>query len=425
MRPKSRWYLFAAHHTGAVAFLLSVLWLSQPSPVLAQQPRVAFVTSIQGTADLGSWPDAGSEVGAAAGDAICRARATAAGLANPESFVAWLSTSTDDAYCRLHGLTGTKAANCGEVELPVNAGPWMRADGLPFSESIDQLLAPESVVYYLLEVDEFGVTIDLNDLSIFTLTTESGELGFGSNCGEWADTPVESTRGGLGYYGSNGWTTALTSISCQSEARLYCFERTAGPPLPPRPAAGAVAFVTSVAGQGDLGAWPDAGGETGIAAGDAICQARAAAGGLERPDEFKAWLSDSTTHAIERFEDPGARIRPDGVRIADSLADLTDGKLDATLNVDELGNYIGNSAAWTGTNASGQLLGSACADWASASDTQQGRAGSVWNSSGNWTQVFSFDCDGFDRLYCIADPAPVFVDGFESGDLAAWTSTTP
>jgi len=60
------------------------------SALEAQQPRVAFVTSVTGTADLGSWPEAGSAVGAAAGNAICRTLAADAGLQNAGTFIAWL-----------------------------------------------------------------------------------------------------------------------------------------------------------------------------------------------------------------------------------------------------------------------------------------------------------------------------------------------
>ena len=84
-----------------------------PCSLTAQQPRVAFVTSVFGDGNLGSWPDSGIEVGVAAADEICQARATVAGLANSGNFVAWLSTTTDDAYCRLHGFSGKKSANCG------------------------------------------------------------------------------------------------------------------------------------------------------------------------------------------------------------------------------------------------------------------------------------------------------------------------
>ena len=92
------------------------------TPALEAQERVAFVTSVTGTADLGSWPESGSAVGAAAGDAICRTLAADAGLANAGTFIAWLSTTTDDAYCRLHGFSGKKSANCGQAELPSVAG---------------------------------------------------------------------------------------------------------------------------------------------------------------------------------------------------------------------------------------------------------------------------------------------------------------
>ena len=36
--------------------------------------RRAFVTSVSGTGNLASWPDAGGQFALAAGDSICRAR---------------------------------------------------------------------------------------------------------------------------------------------------------------------------------------------------------------------------------------------------------------------------------------------------------------------------------------------------------------
>ena len=399
--------------------------IGHPHHLAAQLPRTAFVPSVAGNGDLGSWPDAGTSVGVAAADAICESRASAAGWANPANFVAWLSTSTDDAYCRIHNLSGKKATNCGQAELPASAGPWVRADGLPFAASIDRLLSPESIVYYPLEVDEFGSVLEPSSLSVLTMTTGTGELNSASTCDDWTTASTASTRGGVGYYGSSGWTIALSSTQCGFDSRIYCLETVAGPPLPPSMAIGAPAFVTSVIGTGDLGSWGDAGGEIGIDAGDAICRARALAGGLEHSDSFKAWLADSTTDAVDRFTDRGPRARIDGVQIAESIDDLTDGKLRATLNVDEFGNYLTNTAAWTGTDSAGLALPDHCADWTTSSDISQGRAGSVWNSTGNWTSGFTFDCDGFDHLYCLADPPPVFVDGFESGDTTAWTETAP
>ena len=34
---------------------------------------------------------------------------------------AWLSDSSDDAWCRIHGLDGKRADNCGQPVLPANA----------------------------------------------------------------------------------------------------------------------------------------------------------------------------------------------------------------------------------------------------------------------------------------------------------------
>lgn len=76
----------------------------------------------------------------AAGDAVCQARATEAGLVNADKFVAWLSDADDDAWCRLHGLTGQVSTNCGQQSLPQAAGPWVRTDGLPFAELIDLII---------------------------------------------------------------------------------------------------------------------------------------------------------------------------------------------------------------------------------------------------------------------------------------------
>src|SRR5690606_9522063 len=81
-------------------------------------PRRVFVTSTKGTADLSSWPEAGGAVGLAAGDAICRARATASGFSNATSYRAWLSSGTSDAFCHVQGRTG-KIRACSGAPVPV------------------------------------------------------------------------------------------------------------------------------------------------------------------------------------------------------------------------------------------------------------------------------------------------------------------
>jgi hypothetical protein len=390
------------------------------SSALEAQQRVAFVTSVNGTADLGSWPEAGSAVGAAAGDAICRTLAADAALDNAGTFIAWLSTSTDDAYCRLHGFSGKKSANCGQAQLPVDAGPWVRTDGLPFGESIDRLLLPESVVYYPLAADEDGNPVQSG---LFTATAANGALSpHPITCGDWTAASMDHLTVGSTARGSNGWTNTGSS-QCDFTRRLICLEPGSGPALTPPDEAGAVAFLTSVFGSGDMGSWPDAGGHSGLAAADAICQARAAAGNLANPSTFKAWLSDSTIDAKDRFVFDRPRVRPDGVRVGTSLTDMLDGSLDSSINVTELGTYRGNDAVWTATQSNGLFAGDSCSDWTSANVAEAVRTGSSYAANSAWTLIFTSTCNTAIRLYCIEDsPEPIFVDGFESGDTTAWSS---
>jgi len=399
--------------------------LSTASGSSAAGERVVFVTSVTGTGDLGSWPDAGMATGTAAGDAICQARATAAGLANPSNFVAWLSDSSDDAYCRLHNLSGKKVGNCGQSTLPVAAGPWLHPNGIPFGEAIDQLLSPNGVVYTALQVDEFGSALPAF-AGFFTATQDDGVLDtVWTTCGDWVGSSSQFAATGSEQRTTQNWT-AGGGGDCSKTARLICMESLAGPALPPFAMQGRVAFVTSVTGTGDLGSWPDAGGKTGIAAGDAICQARAIAAGLDEPSSFRAWLSDATTNAIDRFVNEGRWVRLDGIPVAENKIDLTDGVLFAPINVSETGGYLGNWGVWSGTHLTGAGTGTDCAGWTVGTGGDSGTNGTS-NDLRSWTSPSSLTCDvSGARLYCLSDsPLPIFSDGFESGDTSAWSSTVP
>ena len=163
--------------------------------------------------------------GLAAGDAICQARATAAGLANPSNFVAWISDMNDDAYCRIHNFSDTRSANCGQLELPVAAGPWVRTDGFPFGETIDQLLGLGGVVYSALQFDEFGNPVPEFSRS-FTATNFNGDLIVSDNlteCGQWIlDTQVLVTQG-ASEATTGSWTNTGSSL-CSNLAHLICME---------------------------------------------------------------------------------------------------------------------------------------------------------------------------------------------------------
>jgi len=203
------------------------------------RPARVFVTSVQGTAKLSSWPDAGGKRGLAAGDAICQARAEAAGLEG--QFVAWLSDRDHDAYCRVHGLDGKIVENCGQEELPESAGPWVRTDGFPVTPGIVELTR-DNVMYTPLLFTESGDQFYRDEsmwplsLSYWTGTDQSGawakemwvdtpdglDWGTGGDCDGWDSDGAELPAVAIGMVFSSGhyWTTFSSGGSCGDTAGL-------------------------------------------------------------------------------------------------------------------------------------------------------------------------------------------------------------
>lgn len=385
--------------------------------------HVAFVTSVSGTGDLHSWPEAGAATGAAAGDAICQARAATAGL--PGTFRAWLSDANDDAYCRIQGLSGKKAANCGQNTLPSAGGPWIRMDGHPFAPALGTLAT--GVLYTAAAFYENGNPAEQGAF-YWAVTDTAGVLSWPyTACADWtAADPAQSTAGGSARGVDFTWTYIIAP-QCSTTLHLLCLQAGGGPSLPAGLASspGAKkAFITSVTGAGDLSAWPDAGGASGVAAGDAVCAARAAAAGLS--GTFKAWLSDGVTGAIDRFSSNGPWVRVDGAAVAADKAGLASGTLLTNLVVTESGTYLvplgsGQQQAWTGTLGNGTppapgVRGSPndpvvasfdqshdCFGWLTGLVIDTGLEGNTSNIGPGWTQNGDWTCDSVLHLYCFED----------------------
>lgn len=375
----------------------------------ATAPRRAFVTSVRGTGDLGAWPDAGGKTGVAAGDAICAARARAAGLEPAAGFRAWLSDGANDAYCRVLGLHGRKGDRCGLPALPAGAGPWIRTDGTPFAATLARMVAPTYAVYAPAALDERGTAVGFDRILTGTEATGEASAGAAYRCDDWTGTAANARQGWTtatgSFWTSAGWLGTVSAQACANPGRLLCLELGAGTPVSPPAPAGKLAFVTSVRGPGDLGAWADAGGRTGVAAGDAICAARAQIAGLPNAARFVAWLSDGTTGAIDRIAGEGPWTRPDGVRIAETRAELAAGMLLAPLDVTEAGAYVAGDApgagAWTGTAVGGKPSGASCEGWTSASGGAIGTASLV--DDVRWSATVDTSCSAAFALYCLED----------------------
>lgn len=146
----------------------------------------------------------------------------------------------------------------------------------------------------------------------------------------------------------------------------------------------------------------------GLAGADGICLQRALAGELERPEGFKAWLSDSKNDAIERvFSGEGRYVRVDGALVAYSMTALLAGDMKAPIEIDEFGGPAG-SGAWTGTMPNGRRVADSkhCLDWTTDDPfTETGYYGICIRNDESWT--FEDDpvtspglCSEQFRLYC-------------------------
>ncbi|MEO7975145.1 MAG: hypothetical protein ABIU84_16310 [Thermoanaerobaculia bacterium] len=164
---------------------------------------LAFVSSQTGMGKLGDWPQAGAATGLAAGDAICRNLAATAHLPAPESFVAWLSDSANDARDR----------------VTVDAS-FRRVDHYPIASSHADLI--DGVATNSLHVDENGshagvpVGVQTGTFADGTATSE--------DCNGWTSDTVsfDETFGSQSAARSNRWTEGLQN-DCSLTRRIYCF----------------------------------------------------------------------------------------------------------------------------------------------------------------------------------------------------------
>jgi len=329
----------------------------------------------------------------------------------------------------VQGLGGTRADNCGNQSQP--AGPWYLSNGItPFTGTLSELAGSQRAIYRPVMLDEFGDAVPtLGESMVWTGTKPNGTREL-EHCSGWTSGSSGQT-GKFGYAltAASSWT-AWNPAACDQPKRLLCFEPGASEELySPYWFPGALVFLSSASGSGDLGSWAEAGAASGLAAGDAICRNLAAAAHLPAPDSFVAWLSDADGDAADRILPEGVPFRRvDGMIVANDRDDLLDGSIDTSIHVEESGAFAADSTVWTGTNADGSASTAHCEGWTSA-DSGDGALFGIAAAARvpNWTAISPATCSfDFLRLVCISNAVTLFWDGFDlTGDASRWSAVAP
>ena len=321
-------------------------------------------------------------------DDVCAEAAAAGGL--PGRYRAWLSTTQVDARDRLQGARG-----------------WIRPDGQPFADTIDDLTAGR--IFNPPFVTELGlrkpftppkylVGTGTNEL-VLTGTTELGRLARGMNCDDWS--MQGSGRGGATEGTTVTWTYHPVEAGCFGSTHLYCFGVDKAEPLPPVvPAEGKRAFLSHGSFTPGLGGL--LGG--GLPAADGLCADEAAAAGLS--GRFVAALATSTSSVAARFAAPVGTVwvRLDGIPLNAPGTDLFAGNGIAPLNVTSQKAYADDQRVWLGSKGPRDLPMAAmtCDDWRT---TAVDVAAAVPTMTDWLRGDVGFSCfyEVLKRIYCLED----------------------
>ncbi len=241
-------------------------------------------------------------------------------------------------------------------------------------------------------------------------STANGEAGYDASDSGTTMTSMTSTSSTSGTTGSADATTAGAQSVCGNgvlEPIEPFYEECDDGNLIPDDGCNATCdadrtiFVSSIRYQ--------AGDFEGLYFADGLCANMAVQVGFPEPLKFRAWLSDSETHARDRFEFGRGRIvLVNGIVVADSWIDLLAGKLKNPIEVTEKSETY-HGAVWTGTDPQGVGIVGAkhCEDWTSVSADDTAYYGYSDRITAEWTLAKDFDnpfpCGGDFAVYCLEE----------------------
>lgn len=157
-------------------------------------PCLVFLTSTGHTGALG---------GLAGADAICQARATAAG--RPGTYRAWLSDTTGSPSTR----------------FTQSAGPYVLVNGTTIANNWADLT--DGTLAAPINVTELGTVVG-PPIAVFTGTRPNGTADPFDHCQNWTMAAVGAGVGGSVIDTDARWT-AFALFGCSDMRRLYCFQQ--------------------------------------------------------------------------------------------------------------------------------------------------------------------------------------------------------
>jgi hypothetical protein len=312
----------------AVACSTSAPYCSVSNGACGPAPNVIFVTSASYTGDLG---------GLSGADADCAAAAQLAGLTG--TFISYLSTSTTDASSRIASARG-----------------WVRTDGMPVADTAADLAAGS--IWYPISLDENGNAVSPttpgSTPNAATGSTSQGAYYSGQTCSDWT-TSTGIYGSGVPWAGFSGFQQFFSGESCDLSFHLYCLQVSQNVQVSVNKVAGRYAFVQ-----------PWSPSSAGISAADSACQSAATSACL--PGSYLSLLATTSASAASRFSTTGsAWVRPDGVPVFSTAANLDTMTVIAPIVLTAGGSYYGNYALWNGAT-SPTAVGTAattCSNWTS------------------------------------------------------------
>jgi hypothetical protein len=168
-------------------------------------------------------------------------------------------------------------------------------------------------------------------------------------------------------------------------------------------------FVTSFPVGGDIFGpgcgWVPCPPRFGLMGADYACVVAGWATGPFPTGNWAAWLSSTGTDAIDRIPEGEYRLL-DGTVVANDKADLTDGTLEAPIDLTENQTRLDpGQNVWTGTDDDGTNAGfGTCLNWFTDSDANTARVGEAGKADATWTDFGDDSCDKRNHLYCFEVP---------------------